>query len=181
MPAPRSLVAAAALLLSLLLLAATPSPGTASCDLPSDDRFDCGPERLLSREDCEARGCCYVPADPGPPWCFFPQGYRSYRAENLTATATGYTARLRRVAASFLPEDVGCLRLDLALETPTRLRFTVRPDPSPGRGLGSKGRPPLTPSLCPGSCGTGPGSATRCRWPRRRSVAEPHPRSMRCR
>ncbi|XP_068007377.1 lysosomal alpha-glucosidase isoform X2 [Melanerpes formicivorus] len=128
MQGPRPLAPAVVLLLSLLVPTAACSPGTASCDLPPAGRFDCGPERLLSREDCEARGCCYVPAGPGPgpPWCFFPQGYRSYRAENLTATATGYTARLRRVAASFLPGDVSCLRLDLALETATRLRFTLR-------------------------------------------------------
>ncbi|XP_064891214.1 lysosomal alpha-glucosidase isoform X2 [Columba livia] len=122
-------VAAAAALLALLVPAAARSPGPAGCDLPPGGRFDCGPERLLSRAGCEARGCCYAPAGPGPPWCFFPRGYRSYRAENLTATATGFTARLRRVAASFLPEDVGILRLDVALETPTRLRFSLR-DPA---------------------------------------------------
>ncbi|XP_063207915.1 lysosomal alpha-glucosidase isoform X2 [Chroicocephalus ridibundus] len=121
----------AAALLALLVPAAAPSPGAAGCEVSPGDRFDCGPERLLSREGCEARGCCYAPAGPGPgpPWCFFPRGYPSYRTENLTATASGYTARLRRVAASFLPGDVGSLRLDLALETPTRLRFTLR-DPA---------------------------------------------------
>uniref|UniRef100_A0A8C3ULC5 Lysosomal alpha-glucosidase n=1 Tax=Catharus ustulatus TaxID=91951 RepID=A0A8C3ULC5_CATUS len=94
-------------------------------------RFDCGPERLLARADCEARGCCYIPgpgprSGPGPPWCFFPRGYRSYRAENLTATESGFSARLRRVAAAFLPAAVDTVRLDLALETPARLRFTLR-------------------------------------------------------
>ncbi|XP_074967754.1 lysosomal alpha-glucosidase isoform X1 [Phalacrocorax aristotelis] len=123
----------AAVLLALLVRAAAPSPGAPGCEVPPGDRFDCGPERLLSREGCEARGCCYAPAGPGPgagpPWCFFPRGYRSYRAENLTVTADGYSARLRRVAASFLPGDVGSLRLDVALETPARLRFTLR-DPA---------------------------------------------------
>ncbi|XP_075296835.1 lysosomal alpha-glucosidase [Opisthocomus hoazin] len=136
----RALLSLQALLPLLLLLslqallplpgpAAARGPGPAGCQLPPGGRFDCGPERLLSRAGCEARGCCYAPAGPGPPWCFFPRGYRSYRAENLTATASGYSARLRRVAASFLPGDVGSLRLDLALETPARLRFTLR-DPA---------------------------------------------------
>ncbi|XP_040438110.1 lysosomal alpha-glucosidase isoform X2 [Falco naumanni] len=121
-------------LLALLVLpvpAAAGGPAAAACDVPPDGRFDCGPERLLAREGCEARGCCYAPAGPGPgpPWCFFPRGYRSYRAENLTVTAGGYTARLRRVVASFLPGDVGSLRLDVGLETPTRLRITLR-DPA---------------------------------------------------
>ncbi|XP_064323049.1 lysosomal alpha-glucosidase isoform X2 [Phalacrocorax carbo] len=123
----------AAVLLALLVPAAAPSPGAPGCEVPPGDRFDCGPERLLAREGCEARGCCYAPAGrgpgAGPPWCFFPRGYRSYRAENLTVTADGYSARLRRVAASFLPGDVGSLRLDVALETPARLRFTLR-DPA---------------------------------------------------
>uniref|UniRef100_A0A493TWE0 P-type domain-containing protein n=1 Tax=Anas platyrhynchos platyrhynchos TaxID=8840 RepID=A0A493TWE0_ANAPP len=112
--------------------AAEPS-AAAGCEVPPSHRFDCGPERLLARAGCEARGCCYAPvpsgAGGGPPWCFFPRGYRSYRAENLTTTARGYSARLRRVAPSFLPGDVGTLRLDVALETESRLRFTLR-DPA---------------------------------------------------
>ncbi|KAM9207793.1 lysosomal alpha-glucosidase-like [Leptosomus discolor] len=128
---------AALLLLALLGSAAAGSPGAAGCQVPPGERFDCGPERLLSQADCEERGCCYAPAgsssspgsSPGPPWFFFPSGYRSYRAENLTATATGYATQLRRVAASFLPGAVGSLRLDVALETPTCLRFTLR-DPA---------------------------------------------------
>uniref|UniRef100_A0A8B9UB40 Lysosomal alpha-glucosidase n=1 Tax=Anas zonorhyncha TaxID=75864 RepID=A0A8B9UB40_9AVES len=116
--------------------AAEPGKGPAEpgrCEVPPSHRFDCGPERLLARAGCEARGCCYAPvpsgAGGGQPWCFFPRGYRSYRAENLTTTAQGYSARLRRVAPSFLPGDVGTLRLDVALETESRLRFTLR-DPA---------------------------------------------------
>uniref|UniRef100_A0A8C4U594 Lysosomal alpha-glucosidase n=1 Tax=Falco tinnunculus TaxID=100819 RepID=A0A8C4U594_FALTI len=129
MAGPRAVALLA--LLALPVPAAAGGPAAAACDVPPDGRFDCGPERLLAREGCEARGCCYAPAGPGPgpPWCFFPRGYRSYRAENLTVTAGGYTARLRRVVASFLPGDVGSLRLDVGLETPTRLRITLR-DPA---------------------------------------------------
>ncbi|XP_041341660.1 lysosomal alpha-glucosidase isoform X2 [Pyrgilauda ruficollis] len=121
----------AAALLALLVPAAARGPGAAACEVSPGGRFDCGPERLLSRAGCEARGCCYSPgpgprAGPGPPWCFFPRGYRSYRAENLTATESGFSARLHRVAAAFLPGAVDELRLELALETPARLRFTLR-------------------------------------------------------
>lgn len=129
-------MAALRAVLLALLLRSLPSAGSSAdsaCAVPPDDRFDCGPERLLARAGCEARGCCYVPAGPGdgggPPWCFFPRGYRSYRADNVTATAGGYAARLRRVVPSFLPADVGTLRLDVALETESRLRFTLR-DPA---------------------------------------------------
>lgn len=141
-------MAALRAVLLALLLRSLPSAGSSAdsaCAVPPDDRFDCGPERLLARAGCEARGCCYVPAGPGdgggPPWCFFPRGYRSYRADNVTATAGGYAARLRRVVPSFLPADVGTLRLDVALETESRLRFTVRPAlPHP---------PPLPPPPAP--------------------------------
>lgn len=134
MPGPGPRIGAVIAVLALLLPAAC-SSAAAGCEVPPSHRFDCGPERLLARAGCEARGCCYAPvpsgAGGGPPWCFFPRGYRSYRAENLTTTARGYSARLRRVAPSFLPGDVGTLRLDVALETESRLRFTVRPGPLP--------------------------------------------------
>uniref|UniRef100_A0A8B9UBH1 Lysosomal alpha-glucosidase n=1 Tax=Anas zonorhyncha TaxID=75864 RepID=A0A8B9UBH1_9AVES len=132
MPGPGPRIGAVIAVLALLLPAAC-SSAAASCEVPPSHRFDCGPERLLARAGCEARGCCYAPvpsgAGGGQPWCFFPRGYRSYRAENLTTTAQGYSARLRRVAPSFLPGDVGTLRLDVALETESRLRFTLR-DPA---------------------------------------------------
>lgn len=170
MPGPGPRIGAVIAVLALLLPGACGS-AAASCEVPPSHRFDCGPERLLARAGCEARGCCYAPvpsgAGGGPPWCFFPRGYRSYRAENLTTTARGYSARLRRVAPSFLPGDVGTLRLDVALETESRLRFTVRPGPLPAVPPQSP-RPRLSPCLpLPCSSGTRPGSATRCPCPRR--------------
>lgn len=149
MPGPGPRIGAVIAVLALLLPGAC-SSAAAGCEVPPSHRFDCGPERLLARAGCEARGCCYAPvpsgAGGGPPWCFFPRGYRSYRAENLTTTARGYSARLRRVAPSFLPGDVGTLRLDVALETESRLRFTVRPGPLPAVPPQSP-RPRLSP--CP--------------------------------
>ncbi|XP_074410899.1 lysosomal alpha-glucosidase isoform X1 [Zonotrichia albicollis] len=130
-PGPGLAAALLALLLPVPVSVSARGPGAAACEVSPSSRFDCGPERFLSRADCEARGCCYSPgpgprSGSGPPWCFFPLGYRSYRAENLTATESGFSARLRRQAASFLPAPVDELRLELALETPARLRFTLR-------------------------------------------------------
>uniref|UniRef100_A0A7M4FM48 Lysosomal alpha-glucosidase n=1 Tax=Crocodylus porosus TaxID=8502 RepID=A0A7M4FM48_CROPO len=104
------------------------------CDASPEYRFDCAPEKLVSKEECEARGCCYVPVvTPGPgtwqPWCFFPPGYPSYRVQNLTATETGYTASLARATASIFPDDVMVLQLDVLFETDARLHFTLR-DPA---------------------------------------------------
>ncbi|EPQ16443.1 Lysosomal alpha-glucosidase [Myotis brandtii] len=50
--------------------------------------------------------------------------YPSYRLGNLTATDTGYTASLTRAATTFFPKDILTLRLDVLLETESRLHFT---------------------------------------------------------
>lgn len=108
-------------------------PGAAptQCDVPPNSRFDCAPDKAITQGECEARGCCYAPVGRprgsrmGPPWCFFPPSYPSYRLGNLTATDTGYTARLTRAAPTFLPKDILTLRLDVLLETESRLHFTV--------------------------------------------------------
>ncbi|CAI5765798.1 lysosomal alpha-glucosidase [Podarcis lilfordi] len=99
------------------------------CNVPPDSRFDCAPEKLLSQEECQARGCCYVPVLPkGPailqPWCFFPPSYPSYKLANLTTTESGYTARLTRGVPTFMPDDVMTLQLDVIFETEGRLHFT---------------------------------------------------------
>ncbi|XP_066470910.1 lysosomal alpha-glucosidase isoform X2 [Tiliqua scincoides] len=100
------------------------------CDIPLDSRFDCAPEKLLSREECQARGCCYVPVLPrgpasGQPWCFFPPSYPSYKIENLTATESGYAARLTRDKPTFIPDDIMNLKLDVMFETEGRLHFKL--------------------------------------------------------
>lgn len=109
-------------------------PGAAptQCDVPPNSRFDCAPDKGLTQQECEARGCCYVPAsrDPrgplmGQPWCFFPPSYPSYRMENLSSSETGYTATLTRTTPTFFPRDILTLRLDVLLETESRLHFTV--------------------------------------------------------
>lgn len=115
-------------------------PGAAptQCDVPPNSRFDCAPDKAVTQGQCEARGCCYAPVGRpggsrmGPPWCFFPPSYPSYRLANLTATATGYTASLTRAAPTFFPKDILTLRLDVLLETESRLHFTIR-DPASRR------------------------------------------------
>ncbi|XP_007958016.2 lysosomal alpha-glucosidase [Orycteropus afer afer] len=113
-----------------------PGPVPTQCDVPPNSRFDCAPEAAITQEQCEARGCCYIPARPGPrgpamgqPWCFFPPSYPSYRLENLTATETGYTATLTRTTPTFFPKDILTLRLEVLVETDSRLHFTIK-DPA---------------------------------------------------
>lgn len=119
-----------------------PSPGAVptQCDVPPNSRFDCAPDKAITQEQCEARGCCYAPArwtaggaQMGQPWCFFPPSYPSYKLGNLTATDTGYTASLTRDTPTFFPKDILTLRLDVLMETESRLHFTVG-------GLGRRAR-----------------------------------------
>ena len=109
----------------------SPRAAPTQCDLPPNSRFDCAPDKGITQQQCEARGCCYVPAkwppdaQMGQPWCFFPPSYPSYRLENLTTTETGYTATLTRAVPTFFPKDIMTLRLDVLMETESRLHFTV--------------------------------------------------------
>lgn len=109
-----------------------PGAAPAQCDIPPNSRFDCAPDKAVNQEQCEARGCCYVPAGQGPggplmgqPWCFFPPSYPSYRLQNLSSSEMGYTATLTRATPTFFPKDILTLRLDVLMETENRLHFTV--------------------------------------------------------
>ncbi|XP_004860939.1 lysosomal alpha-glucosidase isoform X2 [Heterocephalus glaber] len=116
-----------------------PGAAPAQCDIPPDSRFDCAPDKAVTQEQCEARGCCYVPArqHPGPPlmgqpWCFFPSSYPSYRLQNLSSSEMGYTATLTRATPTFFPKDILTLQLDVLMETESRLHFTIK-DPADKR------------------------------------------------
>ncbi|XP_068119695.1 lysosomal alpha-glucosidase-like [Hyperolius riggenbachi] len=103
------------------------------CSVAPSSRFDCAPDKFLSKEDCEARGCCYIPASNrlqfGQPWCFFASNYPSYKVTNKSETENGFTARLTRSTKTFMPDDVTELQLDVMLETDSRLHFTIK-DPA---------------------------------------------------
>uniref|UniRef100_F7A375 Lysosomal alpha-glucosidase n=1 Tax=Callithrix jacchus TaxID=9483 RepID=F7A375_CALJA len=106
------------------------------CDIPPNNRFDCAPDKTITQEQCEARGCCYIPAEQalqgaqmGQPWCFFPPSYPSYKLENLSSSEMGYTATLTRTTPTFFPKDILTLRLDVMMETENRLHFTIK-DPA---------------------------------------------------
>ncbi|XP_063312339.1 lysosomal alpha-glucosidase isoform X3 [Pelobates fuscus] len=103
------------------------------CNVAPDSRFDCAPEKVVSKEQCEARGCLYSPTNDlpgiGQPWCFYPPTYPSYKMSNLTHTETGYSAILTRSVATFMPHDIMTLELNVMFETASRLHFTIK-DPA---------------------------------------------------
>ncbi|XP_012590021.1 PREDICTED: lysosomal alpha-glucosidase [Condylura cristata] len=143
-----------------------PRAAPTRCDVPPNNRFDCAPDKGVSREQCEARGCCYAPAGRpasglGQPWCFFPPSYPSYALGNLTVTETGYTATLTRAVPTFFPKDILTLRLDVLMETESRLHFTVGGARRGPRAVGAGSRSSQGRLLWP----TGPRlEQERCGW-----------------
>uniref|UniRef100_A0A9J8ADS9 Lysosomal alpha-glucosidase n=1 Tax=Cyprinus carpio carpio TaxID=630221 RepID=A0A9J8ADS9_CYPCA len=105
------------------------------CGIAVESRINCGCDRSLSRADCEARGCCYVPLPQsglgGPPWCFYPVRYPGYKMGPLLPTEKGQRATLARSAPSYLPRDIPTLQLDLMPETLGRLHLTLKDPASP--------------------------------------------------
>lgn len=103
--------------------------------VPEAWRFDCYPERgvVVTRELCEARNCCFIPASSssapgrnGVPWCFYPPGFPSYSLVSVKATELGQTGTLVKTVKTYYPKDILTLHLELLYETDHRLRVRVR-------------------------------------------------------
>lgn len=111
-------------------------PQPSQCSVAPCSRFDCAPDKGVSKEECEARGCCYSPASEhlgiGQPWCFFASNYPNYKVINKSETENGLTATLTRSIKTFMPDDIMELQLDILLETDSRLHFTIK-DPTKNR------------------------------------------------
>lgn len=107
----------------------------ACASVPQDWRFDCYPERrvVVTRELCEARNCCFVPAASDSsssaarsvPWCFYPSDFPSYSLASLDDTPLGARGKLVREAKTYYPADVLVLDVEVRYETETRLRVRV--------------------------------------------------------
>uniref|UniRef100_A0A8C7JFA3 MICAL-like protein 2 n=1 Tax=Oncorhynchus kisutch TaxID=8019 RepID=A0A8C7JFA3_ONCKI len=110
--------------------------------VPEAWRFDCYPERgvVVTRELCEARNCCFIPASSSPPalgrngvpWCFYPPGFPSYSLVSVNATDLGQTGTLVKTVKTYYPKDILTLQLGLLYETDNRLRVRIT-DPSESR------------------------------------------------
>lgn len=112
-----------------------------TCSLiPEDWRFDCYPERevIVTRELCEARNCCFIPASSGSssatpqpsgrnglPWCFYPADFPSYSLVSVNDTSLGQKGTLVREVKTYYPADILTLQVDIRYETDTRLHVRV--------------------------------------------------------
>lgn len=120
-----------------------PPPAAAkdACSLiPESWRFDCYPERqvIVTRELCEARNCCFVPASsnfssptrPSPgrngiPWCFYPARFPSYTLVSINDTSLGQKGTLVKEVKTYYPADILTLEVDIRHETDARLHVKV--------------------------------------------------------
>lgn len=111
-----------------------PKPDYAQCKLLNDlEKFDCLPEDGANANACEARGCCWVELKTekeqktslNVPYCFYPPNYQSYSFLNVTETAYGLNAFLRRKYRSPYPNDVEIIKMDVRYDTSTRLHVKV--------------------------------------------------------
>lgn len=111
-----------------------------ACSLiPESWRFDCYPERgvVVTRELCEARNCCFIPASTasnsaarpsgknGIPWCFYPLDFPSYSLVSLNDTLMGQKGMLVKEVKTYYPGDILSVEVEVRHETDTRLRVRV--------------------------------------------------------
>ncbi|XP_067911989.1 lysosomal alpha-glucosidase isoform X2 [Heterodontus francisci] len=93
-------------------------------------RFDCYPERdrVVTRELCEQRACCFIQLSPDPagvPWCFYPPTFPSYILRNRTPTELGEVGELIRKNKTYYPWDVWKLQLNVMFEADHRLHVKI--------------------------------------------------------
>ncbi|XP_058510595.1 lysosomal alpha-glucosidase-like isoform X4 [Solea solea] len=112
----------------------TTNYGDDKCTMAPQSRFDCARDRVLSKRQCEERGCCYapLPKSVGPPWCFYPSLYPGYKLGPFTPSKRGLAVTLTRAKPSYLPRDVSTLRLEIIEETTGCLHLILK-DPSSQR------------------------------------------------
>lgn len=115
-----------------------PKPDYKQCKLLKDDeKLDCYPEDGANLSGCEARGCCWVPrkiksrnrkrltVPLDVPYCFYPPNYETYKYFNITETAYGLTAFLRRNYKSAYPADIDIIKMTVKYESENRLHIKV--------------------------------------------------------
>ena len=81
---------------------------------------------------CEARNCCWrAPVQQGNgtnvdvPVCYYPKDFPTYQVIDNNTTDFGMRLRLLKSQATYMPEDILDLTVDLIYETQQRLRIRI--------------------------------------------------------
>uniref|UniRef100_A0A3B4AN37 P-type domain-containing protein n=1 Tax=Periophthalmus magnuspinnatus TaxID=409849 RepID=A0A3B4AN37_9GOBI len=110
------------------LLAENTNPIVPQCpNIPLAERVDCYPDAGASKQQCEARGCCWSPLDErNVPWCYFSTNH-GYTVESVDqSNPNALKATLKRMAApSLFGADIQELAFYAEMQTPKRLHFKI--------------------------------------------------------
>ncbi|GBN12316.1 hypothetical protein AVEN_212536-1 [Araneus ventricosus] len=114
-------------------------PDLICSSVPDAEKFDCHPDRPVSKAECLKRGCCYTPASDltvrdldlinssylGVPSCFFSNNYKGYEVGNITKDADHIEALLNRTIPSGFRNDIQNVRLNITFIDGASLRIRV--------------------------------------------------------
>lgn len=113
----------------------TPTPTTQvftnpdTCpNVQASQRFDCFPDTSKqNKNQCEARGCCWVPTNVvNAPNCFFPPNYPAFTAaeQNVTYGKKFILTRNQGLPAHY-GSPINSINLEIQYQTENRLRVKV--------------------------------------------------------
>lgn len=106
-----------------------------------NERIDCYPEPYASKERCLQRGCCWEPVEMklglnnteiSEPWCHYPTDFPTYRVVNGEYVPNGYIGSLEKNVATFRPNEILKLHINVTFDTRQRLRVRIN-DPNHAR------------------------------------------------
>lgn len=120
----------------LIILSCIYSISTKDCQvIPAPNRFNCYPERNITREACEARGCCWINStnvantnqsiEITAPSCYYPPDFSSYEVVSNDETDFGKRIHLKLSASINTNGAVPNLIADIYYETTQRLRIKI--------------------------------------------------------
>jgi hypothetical protein len=107
------------------------------CDQSSDvGRFDCYPENNASEAECLARQCCWrapveslnlptMSPDVDVPYCYYPKDFPNYAIKTNEPTAFGQRITIVKTQATYMPNEILSLTVDLIFETTQRIRIRI--------------------------------------------------------
>jgi len=129
------------LVTSFLVLCLVTYTCTQQCDQSSDvARFDCYPEGSSSQEKCEARKCCWRSpmqqttltmkhmndlGNTSVPSCYYPSDFPTYEVTSNETTDFGQRYHIVKSQATYMPQEILSLTVDLIYETQQRFRIKI--------------------------------------------------------